>query len=615
MRNYILEIKEKFGDEAEHIIASGLNIKSRGKKYQCPNKLAHKNGDRNPSMGWHKQAHQFHCLTCGMKIDIYGYYREHLNYSHDEIVLELLGEEKNKKFENDRDKFKKELEKVTDINDKCITYIEKRKINKKAIEHFNIKSYGDNVAFPYYKYTSIVGYKIRNLEKEKKMWSLNGSKPYLFNFQNLSEDKEEIIICEGEFDCMVLWQCGFNNVVSVGAGANSLSSLLTQCKEFLVQYENIIVVSDNDAAGEKMDEIFLKEFDTKAKLIDKNLYCENDINAEYYKYGEEKIKKIIESGRLKIEGRRDLDIEEYKGLCSKQGNYIPTGMPSIDYAINDLAPGRVTAIVGRTNAGKTTFTKQIISNAISLGNKVFCVSGEGEQETFINEIYKNVIGKNDEYYYTVKNNKRSHKEPKKEVLEALKQWHKGKLVMFSKGDSKLKTLQQLFDMISYEIKVKRHNLVVLDNMMSLLSVTNSDAKNDLQGEFVQNCCDIAKAYNTHIIIVVHPRKAQYGAIKLDIENISGSMDIGNKVDNIIAVIRKYKEENDEEINKLWSHGGEIKLLKNRYYPNLVSVKTSFQKDTGLILQINEKNNMLMEYDFNWQKYMNIKEGEQCEFDF
>ena len=50
--------------------------------------------------------------------------------------------------------------------------------------------------------------------------------------QNIEPGGDELILCEGEFDCMVIWQCGFKNVVSVGAGANSLKTLLEQAKGF-----------------------------------------------------------------------------------------------------------------------------------------------------------------------------------------------------------------------------------------------------------------------------------------------------------------------------------------------------------------------------------------------
>lgn len=595
--NKIHEIKEKYGQQAESIIANGLCLEHKNNKYRCPNRPAHRRGDKIPSMSWDKNALQMYCFACGMKLDIYGYYREHLNYSHDEVVSELLGDISNSRFESERSNFNKELQKIKELDNKCIEYIKSRGITEETIKYFGLKMFNNAIAFPYAKYEAIIGYKIRKAEKNPaspKMYSMKGSKPFLFNFNNLGEDKSELVICEGEFDCMILHQCGFENVVSVGAGANSLSTLINQAKEYFDAYDNLIIVSDNDDAGSKMDDIFSTEFGYKAKLIDKSLYTQNDVNAEYFKNGKQAIIELINSARLKIEGIRDLDLQPYEGLEQKKGSFIPTGISKLDWCTNDLAPGCVSVIVGRTNAGKTTFTKQIISNAIEHGNKVFCVSGEGDVNIFINEIYKNVIGNNAKYYDVIKYHKRMYKEPKKEVLEKLKQWHKGKLKIFSKGDSKLKTMDELFDTLSREIKHGKHNLVVLDNLMSLLTVSGYESKNDAQGEFVQRCCDISKAYNVHIIIVVHPRKPAYGekARDINIENISGSMDIGNKADNIIVVERNYAKDDENP------YDGSIRLIKNRYLSDLCKVHTVLDEDSGLLLGIDEKTNVAEGYSFS-----------------
>ena len=108
-----------------------------------------------------------------------------------------------------------------------------------------------------------------------------------------------------------------------------------------------------------MDKLLVEQYGEKVKLIDKRLYTRKDINEEYVVNGANSVLKIIESARWKIEGRWDLDSQPYEGLTAKPGKYIPTGINTVDNAINDLAPGCVTLITGRTNEGKTTFTKQI----------------------------------------------------------------------------------------------------------------------------------------------------------------------------------------------------------------------------------------------------------------
>ena len=60
----IQAIKDKVGNQAEDIIASGLNLRKHGKKYNCPNISQHKNNDKDPSLSWDNDLHQFKCFAC-----------------------------------------------------------------------------------------------------------------------------------------------------------------------------------------------------------------------------------------------------------------------------------------------------------------------------------------------------------------------------------------------------------------------------------------------------------------------------------------------------------------------------------------------------------------------
>jgi 5S rRNA maturation endonuclease (ribonuclease M5) len=316
--NEIQDIKSKYGQQSESIIKNGLRLQEKNNKCRCPNTSAHKHGDKNPSMSWDRNLLQFHCFTCGLNIDLYGYYKNHLNYTHQEILRELLTEVDYKKtsMETKRNEFDSCISDINSITQECIDYIKLRSITEDTIKYFGLKSYKGNIAFPYTRYETITGYKLRKPIKnpgQPKMTSIPGSKPYLFNSQNV-DMADELIICEGEFDCMVIHQCGYENVVSVGAGANSLSVLIEQAKDFINSFTYIIVVSDNDESGKNMDMFFVNEFKEKVKLINKELYHGNDINEELVLQGKQAVINIIESGRFKIEGRRDLDQVPYKGI-------------------------------------------------------------------------------------------------------------------------------------------------------------------------------------------------------------------------------------------------------------------------------------------------------------
>ena len=153
---------------------------------------------------------------------------------------------------------------------------------------------------------------------------------------------------------------------------------------------------------------------------------------------------------------------------------------------------------------------------------MFLISGEGKQEELINNFYTAVIGRKDEYFNVIKINKRYRKEPKPNILKALQKWHYKKLKLFCKGDSKLKTTAELFQMMAMEVKTNRHELIIIDNLMSILDMQKASEKLEAQADFLQNCCDFSKAYNVHIIVVLHPNKTYTKGSDMNFEQISGS---------------------------------------------------------------------------------------------
>ena len=150
-------------------------------------------------------------------------------------------------------------------------------------------------------------------------------------------------------------------------------------------------------------------------------------------------------------------------------------------------------------------------------------------------------------------------------------------------------------MIEIEVKETHHTLIIIDNLMSILTAKAAE-KNEAQADFMQRCHDLADLYKIHIILVLHPNKEYRKGQDLEVEQISGSSDLYNKADNIISVIREYK---DEKVNA--GINGRMELLKNRYYPDLIKCDTHFDSETGLLLEI--KDDEPIAYEFNWIKYI------------
>lgn len=139
--NDIVGIKEKVGHVAKDIIIRELRLESVGGKYRCPNKMAHRHGDRSPSLSWDDKLLQFKCFGCGKLIDIYSLYREYLNYTHAEVVQEILGKEKieDTSMVKSRAKFEDKAKELTPLTPEQVKYLKKRQLEDSSIKDLIFK--------------------------------------------------------------------------------------------------------------------------------------------------------------------------------------------------------------------------------------------------------------------------------------------------------------------------------------------------------------------------------------------------------------------------------------------------------------------------------------------
>ena len=140
-------------------------------------------------------------------------------------------------------------------------------------------------------------------------------------------------------DCLTAIEAGFTNAVSVPLGSTNFH-WMEENWEWLEQFDNIIVCSDNDEAGLKMQKecIYrLGSWRTKVVEIPRYYVDEqnrvkrpiNDLNEVLYFFGREKVLEIILDakdspvpGVVDFADIEDLDLDAMDG--------IPTGLPTLD---------------------------------------------------------------------------------------------------------------------------------------------------------------------------------------------------------------------------------------------------------------------------------------------
>lgn len=243
---------------------------------------------------------------------------------------------------------------------------------------------------------------------------------------------------------------------------------------------------------------------------------------------------------------KDLAKAKYVPLQERRSKSIDTGFGDIDKHIKGLRQEEITIVFGRNGEGKSTFVSQMIAHHVNDNGKAYLYSGELGETKLQEWLYKQIVGANSKYYRSVLTRYGKEIELKPYVIQKVKEWHKGRLFIYDmKVDKIRKDTKRLFeDML--QAKQNGITLFVVDNLMTAFEINERTQYSD-QANFVQACKDFARDNAVHVVIIAHPNKAKEELDSnsdkgnLAKNDVSGSGNISNKADNVIAVERLWKE--------------------------------------------------------------------------
>ena len=599
------ELKEDLGQRAKDIISRGLNLKEVRGMVICP-----LHNEKNPSMSWFKEGMMWKCHACGEQVDIYRYYTDFENIDFIEAVekvAELVGKGGEKHFQNKTPKKTYILPNIqtAELTEPLINYMAKRKITKQTLAEWGVKQAKFNgkdvYMFPYYKDSKLTYISYREpIKGGLKGGCEKDTMPILWGMQHIDK-KKPLVITEGQPDAMAIWQSGYKNVVSVPSGSNNLT-WIDNCWEWLQGIKEFIVYADNDKPGLEMaDKIKLKLKNVKVITSLKH----KDANEDLYYEGPNCILELINKAINEVpEGLIEVSQLEYKSNIEKQTLGIETGFIEYDEHVEDWKEQELTVIFGRNGEGKTTFISQIIAHNLMQNTKVFLYSGEMSEYKIQDWLYKQIAGTRSEYFRYIECKYRTKAELKPEVVAKIKAWHQDKFYLFDRTSDKVsKKMDDFFKIMGVASDRYGVKLFIIDNLMSKLE-ENADELYSAQANFVQNCKNFAISNNVHVVLLAHPNKEKT-EIKVDIANegnldkldISGSNNIANKADNIIAVERNFSE--NAECDAF------ITSLKDRESGTRKSMKFNFSKKT--LRFYNDRTKEVINYGWDIKDNMSLNE--------
>lgn len=169
-----------------------------------------------------------------------------------------------------------------------------------------------------------------------------------------------LTIVEGEEDAMATYEMLDKRwpVVSLPSAAIS-KALLKNCKDYIDSFQQVVICTDNDEAGDKAATTLAELFPNKVYRVKLDLY--KDPN-DYLIHGKDSDFKYAWINRQKyVPDNTYNTAEQFLGILrDKETNvYLPTRVKSFNEMCKGLMQGHLTIITGPEGQGKTEFLRMM----------------------------------------------------------------------------------------------------------------------------------------------------------------------------------------------------------------------------------------------------------------
>jgi twinkle protein len=573
----VMEAKEILGDRNATLMAEMLQLEDYDENNMKALCCFHH--EDTPSLIYNPKNYTFHCFGCQKTVDILDVYMQTQHLTYIEAVQKLFEEagihysfgEANVRTRHQYI-YPQEVSKDNDMT-QVYEYMASRGISKETVDYLDIRSDGEgNMVYNYYDTNDVLtNVKYRPARKVRKgtnkCWAQKGADttPLLYNINRINTG-ESITIVEGENDLAALIESGIHNAVSVPFGAGNFS-WIQENWDWLEQFDNIIICSDNDEPGIKMQKecvYRLGSWRTKVVDIPQTVTSQftgrkvavKDINEVLYYCGKEAVVNLIANAKdtpvpslIDFADVKEIDLSDIEG--------ITVGINDIDKEIMRLFYSSLTILSGTPGSGKTSFLCQLAAQSIDQDKPVWMFSREMPDWLTKNWI-EYILAGNRHITQFQSNSGAAYWKVNEDAKREISRHYREQLMIYrDQFSNKLQDLQT-----SMEDSARKYGskLFIIDNLMTVDLDATSESMNEKQTEFVQWLIQFAMKYNVATVLVCHPRKLQPGVTNVGMYDISGTSNIINLAHRAFGLKRVTKAEK-EGVRKLDNSGWKVKPVK------------------------------------------------------
>jgi len=561
-KDKVAEAKAKLGDRNADIMAEELNLQNydtKNRKACCPY-----HSENTPSFIYNSKNYNFHCFGCHKNVDIIDVFMEKGSTYIEAVekLFDLAGISYSFGEKNIKTKYSYRYPTPVecDNKDKVYEYFKLRKISPATVDYCDVRQDEQgNVVFNYYDSNDVLTMvKYRPSRKiikgENKTWCQKGADttPLLFNMNRINTSKP-LLITEGEPDTMAAIESGYTNTVSVPLGAGNFH-WIEECWEWLEQFDSIIICSDNDEAGIKMQkEVVYRLGSWRCKIVNIPMFYEQndkqkirvkDLNEVLYYFGKEKVMEIITNASdtpvasiVNISEIEDMDLDKIDGVL--------TGIKSIDKELMKLFYGTLTIFTGSPSAGKTSFLYQIVCQSLEQDKGVWLFSKELPVTMTRNWLNYIMSGRRNLDCYKTKEGADFYK-VKPSAKKSIGRYYNDKWFVYK--DEQPSDLDSLLASAEETVRKYGVKLLIFDNLMTIDMGATEDNEFLKQTEVIKRLIGFAVKFNVSVVLVAHPRKMPVGT-EVSMYDISGTANIANLAHRTIGLARVTKEQKNGIPNK------------------------------------------------------------------
>jgi 5S rRNA maturation endonuclease (ribonuclease M5) len=216
------------------------------------------------------------------------------------------------------------------------------------------------IAIPVYKDGVLINIKYRFIDADHSPKYINEKNAEVWMFHDVgiteAQKKGGVLITEGEFDCMSVWQAGIKNVVSVGSGKDSYGRWLTQ----LDNVPKVYLAYDNDKPGREASAEFAQRIGIE-KTFDVRLPEDiKDANEYFKKHNSSDFRELVKQAT-------PFTSQSYKSILDIASNLWSAKLDKIKMKyLPDVQADKDWVIVlsGKSNVGKTSYALNLIQDLL-----------------------------------------------------------------------------------------------------------------------------------------------------------------------------------------------------------------------------------------------------------